>query len=209
MKYDVIIIGGGVSGLSCAITLGSGVEHDLEFFKDKHILVIDDGNSDLRKAKLNNAPGIKRNTLGEELLQNIKSQVLEYSCVKVIEDTVISLEKVDNVFKVNTKHNGNFESDVVVLATGFKAFDINGIELDVVENPLSPKPGRIMIKTNNSYCALDKNGNVVDNLYVAGVLAGFSSMYAAASGSGVQVGINILNKYADKPIVIHDVPDKA
>lgn len=208
MKYDVIIVGGGVSGLSCAITLGSAIEHEMEFFKDKSILVIDSGKSDLRKAMLNNVPGVKRGTLGDELLQNIKAQAMEYPCIKIIEDIVNSIEK-PNAFKVSTTHNGEFEADIVVLASGFQAFDIKGLELNVVENPLSPKPGRVMIKTNEHFEALDKNNNVVVNLYVAGLLAGFSSMYMAAAGSGVQVGINILNKYAGKPVVIHDVPTKS
>ncbi len=205
MRYDVVIIGGGVSGLSCAITLGSCVEHSMEFFKDKTILVIDAGKSDLRKAMLNNVPGVKRGTLGDELLQSIKAQAMEYPCIKVIEDIVHTIEK-PNTFRLSTAHNGDFEADVVALATGFQAFDIKGLDLNVVENTLSPKPGRVMIKTNERYEALDKNNNVVKNLYVAGVLAGFSSMYTTAAGSGVQVAINILNNYAGKSIVIHDVP---
>ncbi|MGC8588280.1 MAG: FAD-dependent oxidoreductase [Hydrogenobaculum sp.] len=205
MRYDIVIVGGGPAGLSCAITIGSAVEHDMEFAKGKKVLVIDNGNSDLKSAKLNNVPGVKRGTLGKELLEDIKNQAKEYSCVEILEDTVQKILK-NNGFVVQTASGNTFEADVVVLASGFKAFNIEGIELDVVENPLSPKPGRVMIKTSKSYEALDKNANVVENLYVAGLLAGFSSMFSCAAGSGVQVGINILNKYAGKPIVIHDVP---
>ncbi|MGC8650719.1 MAG: FAD-dependent oxidoreductase [Hydrogenobaculum sp.] len=205
MRYDIVIVGGGPAGLSCAITIGSAVEHDMEFAKGKKVLVIDNGNSDLKSAKLNNVPGVKRGTLGKELLEDIKNQAKEYACVEILEDTVQKILK-NNGFVVQTASGNTFEADLVVLASGFKAFNIEGIELDVVENPLSPKPGRVMIKTSKSYEALDKNANVVENLYVAGLLAGFSSMFSCAAGSGVQVGINILNKYAGKPIVIHDVP---
>lgn len=58
-----------------------------------------------------------------------------------------------------------------------------------------------MIKHDGDYKV--KNG-----LYVAGLLAGLSSMYTAAAGSGVQVAINILSEWAGKPVVIHDVPPK-
>lgn len=205
MRYDIVIVGGGPAGLSCAITIGSAVEHEMEFAKGKKVLVIDNGNSDLKSAKLNNVPGIKRGTLGKELLEDIKNQAKEYACVEILEDAVKKIFK-NNSFVVQTASGNSFEADVVVLASGFKAFDIEGIELDVVENHLSPKPGRVMIKTNKNYEALDKNGNAIENLYVAGILAGFSSMFACAAGAGVQVGINILNKYAGKPILIHDVP---
>ena len=205
MRYDILIVGGGPAGLSCAITVGSAVEHEMGFAKGKKVLVIDNGNSDLKSAKLNNVPGIKRGTIGKELLEQIKDQAKEYSCVEILEDTVQKVLK-NSGFVVQTASGNSFEADVVVLASGFKAFDIEGLDLDVVENPLSPKPGRVMIKTNQNYEALDKDGNAIENLYVAGLLAGFSSMFTCAAGSGVQVGINILNKYAGKPIVIHDVP---
>jgi len=208
MRYDVIIVGGGPAGLSCAITIGSAVEHEMEFAKGKKVLVIDNGNSDLKSAKLNNVPGIKRETLGKDLLQQIKDQAKEYSCVELVEDTVKTISK-NGVFLVKTGSGNSFEANVVVLASGFKAFDIEGLEIDVVENPLSPKPGRVMIRTNQNYEALNKDGSAVENLYVAGLLAGFSSMFACAAGCGVQVGINILNKYAQKPIVVHDIPDKS
>ncbi|GAB6077324.1 NAD(P)/FAD-dependent oxidoreductase [Hydrogenobaculum acidophilum] len=208
MRYDIVIVGGGPSGLSCAITIGSAVEHEMEFAKDKKVLVIDNGTSDLKSAKLNNVPGIKRGTLGKELLEQIKNQAIEYPCIEIIEDTVKRVSKNGN-FHIETSSGKDFEADVLVLATGFKAFDIEGIELNVVENPLSPKPNRVMIKTNEKYEAIDKGEKPVENLYVAGLLAGFSSMFACAAGSGVQVAINILNKYAGKPIVIHDVPDKS
>jgi len=172
------------------------------------VLVIDNGNSDLKSAKLNNVPGIKRGTIGKELLEQIKDQAKDYNCVKLVEDTVKTISK-NGVFLVKTASGNSFEANVVVLATGFKAFDIEGLEIDVVENPLSPKPGRVMIRTNQNYEALNKDGDAVENLYVAGLLAGFSSMFACAAGCGVQVGINILNKYAQKPIVVHDIPDKS
>ncbi len=202
--YDIVIVGGGVSGLSCAIILGSGLEHELEFIKGKSVLIIDDDSSDLKKAKLNNVPGIKRGTAGKELLNELKNQMKEYS-IKILQDSVISIKK-DGEFFINTKENKTIQAQVLVLATGFKAFNIEGLNLKVMENPLSPKPARVMIETTKNYEAIDNTGAVVENLYVAGLLAGFSSMYACASGSGVQVAINILNKYAGKPVVIHDIP---
>jgi Thioredoxin reductase len=134
MRYDILIVGGGPAGLSCAITIGSAVEHEMGFAKGKKVLVIDNGNSDLKSAKLNNVPGIKRGTIGKGLLEQIKDQAKEYSCVEILEDTVQKVLK-NNGFVVQTASGNSFEADVVVLASGFKAFDIEGLEIDVVENP--------------------------------------------------------------------------
>ncbi|MDQ7039001.1 MAG: NAD(P)/FAD-dependent oxidoreductase, partial [Aquificota bacterium] len=70
----------------------------------------------------------------------------------------------------------------------------------VVENPRSPKPGRVMVVHDGNY-------RVRDGLYVAGLLAGVSSMFTAAAGSGVQVAVDILSLWAGRPVVIHDVPE--
>jgi len=57
MIYDTIIIGGGASGMSAAITLGSA-QDKFDWAADKKILLIDSGKSDLKAASFWNAPGI-------------------------------------------------------------------------------------------------------------------------------------------------------
>jgi len=203
MRYDVIIIGGGPAGLGCALTFASSQGRGWQWAEGRKFLVIDDGKSDLHKAMLNNVPGVSIGTKGSELLEQIREQIKSLSeNVEFIEDTALKVEGDKGNFKVHTKSGNVYEADYVVLASGFHKFEIECEGAEVIDNPKSPKPGRVMIKHDGDY-------KVRDGLYVAGLLAGLSSMYAAAAGSGVQVAINILSEWAGKPIVIHDVlPDK-
>src|SRR4029079_11518863 len=67
--YDVLIIGGGVSGVSCALILGSALNKT--FVSDKKIgIIAHQKTSSLQEALINNAYGIIPGTLGSELLSN-------------------------------------------------------------------------------------------------------------------------------------------
>ncbi len=199
MNYDVAIVGGGASGLACALTLVSSKGRGWEWAEGRRYVLFDTSGSDLRKALLNNVPGVPRGTTGAELLKRIKSQIESFGGVDFVKDRVVSVQRVEEVFELRTAGGKEFTAGNVVLSTGFHGFDIEGLNLEIVENPKSPKPGRVMVKHNGDY-------KVDEGLWVAGLLAGASSMFTAAAGIGVQVAINILSEWAGKPVVIHDVP---
>jgi len=198
-KYDVIIIGGGAAGLSCALTLASSKDR-FPWAEGRRFLVIDNDSSDLLKAMLNNVPGVEQGTLGRELLDKIRKQIDSYGNVDIIKDRVVFARGSKGNFIVETENERRFEGDYLVLATGFHEFNIDGLEVEVVPNPKAPRPGKIMIN-------IDRDYKVRDGLYVAGLLAGVSSMFAAAAGSGVQVACNIMEEWARRPVVIHDLPE--
>ncbi len=199
MEYDVAIVGGGAAGLSCALTLVSAKGRGWTWADERRYLLIDAGGSDLRNALLNNVPGVAIGTPGSELLKRLRSQIESLGGVDLIKGRVVKILKGDSGFSIETKKGDSFKAKEIVLATGFHGFDIEGLELKVVDNPKSPKPGRIMIEHDGDYLA-------AEGIWVAGLLAGVSSMFAAAAGTGVQVAINILSKWAGSPVVVHDVP---
>ena len=195
--YDVIIVGGGASGLACALTLASSRGRGWNWAEGRTYLVFDTGESDLHKAYLKNVPGVQPIT-GTQLLEVIREQIKDWGGVEFSNEKVVEIKKDGEVYKVYTEEGKEYSAKYVVLAGGFKEFSIKGLELEVVENPKSPKPGRVMIK--------HRDFEAMPNLFVVGTLAGLSSHFTSCAGSGVEVAIEILSRMAGKRIVIHDVP---
>jgi len=201
MRYDVVIVGGGASGLSCALTLASARGRGWDWAESRRYLVLDTGRSDMNRALFNNVPGIPLGTTGKELLERIREQIKAYGGVDFLDDRVIKVSGAKGSFRTITEGGREFESEYVVLASGFHRFEIECEGVEVIDNPRSPKPGRVMLKHDGEY-------KVREGLYVAGLLAGGSSMFTVAAGIGVQVAIDILSEWAGKPVVIHDVPEE-
>ncbi|WP_448583533.1 FAD-dependent oxidoreductase [Thermocrinis sp.] len=196
--YDVIIVGGGASGLACALTLVSARGRGWSWAEDRKYLIFDTDKSDLNKAYLRNVPGVQP-LLGTELLRIIRAQIEHWGGMEFAQERVIEINREDKTYKVITESGAEYNTIYLVLASGFKEFNIKGLDLEVVENPKSPKPGRVMIK--------HKDYEVLPNLFVVGTLAGLSSHFTSCAGSGVEVAIEILSRMAGKRVVIHDVPE--
>ncbi len=197
--YNVIIVGGGPAGLTTALTLASA-KGKFSFVENKRYLVIYGDYSDLDKALLKNVPGIKEGTSGKELLKIIREQVNKYDEVDLINGKVIKAEGTKGNFKVYLEDGKVFEGENLVLATGFHNFNIEGLNVEVIEHHNSPRPNKIMLKHNNN--------KIRDGLFVAGLLAGEPTMFASASGSGAKVACDILSEWAGKTVVVHDVPSE-
>ena len=74
--FDVLIIGVGVSGISCALVLGSA--KNKPFATDKKIgIFMHQKSSNLQEALFNNAYGISAGTLGSDLLVQSTQQLQE------------------------------------------------------------------------------------------------------------------------------------
>ena len=76
MVFDVIIIGGGVAGMQCALVLGSGLKKP--FAKNKKVgILLHQRSSHLQNALFNNVLGLTSGTLGEDILIQGKKQLTE------------------------------------------------------------------------------------------------------------------------------------
>ena len=189
--YAVAVIGGGVSGLSCALTLADGAKR-FDFAGGKKFLVVDSGSSDALKAVLNNVPGVKRGTTGEEYLSFLRAQVEEFEDVNLVEGEVCEVVKEGERFKVILSDGREFEAELIVFATGFHSFPVKTELVEVIPHPKSPRPGKIALKPK------------AEGVFVCGNAAGEITMVATAAGSGVSVACDILSRWAGKVVVPHD-----
>ncbi|WP_026695914.1 NAD(P)/FAD-dependent oxidoreductase [Peribacillus kribbensis] len=109
MEYEVIIIGGGIAGLQAAIQLGRA---------QRSALVIDSnqGRSNLCRT-YHNILGWPDGVSGEQL-RKLGRQQAESVGIQFMEDTVISAEKGDHIFRVKTKQGSALEAKRILIATG-------------------------------------------------------------------------------------------
>lgn len=184
--FDVLIIGGGVSGMSCALVLGSA--HKKAFVQDKKIAIIThQKTSNLQEALFNNAYGIPAGKLGSELLtESVEHLRKSYPHITQIEgEKVMKVSGQYPNFTVETNKN-SYQVKEIVVAIGYSnTFDIDGLNQYVEPHKKAVlEKQRIQLKNNDH--------KVADGIYVAGTLAGWRSQLAIASGSGAAVATDIL-----------------
>jgi thioredoxin reductase len=197
--YDVLIIGGGVSGVSCALVLGSA--HKKEFAVDKKIgIIVHQKASSLQNALFNNAYGIEAGKLGADLLLESKQQLADlYPHVSQIEsEKVLKIEGTYPGFKVYTNKNEYITKNIVVAIGSSNTFMIEGLMEFVANHPKAiAEKQRIWLKNTDH--------KVIEGIYVAGTLAGLRSQLAIAAGSGAAVATDILTFWNNGiDVQIHD-----
>jgi len=197
--FDVLIIGGGAAGMSCALILGSAKTKT--FAHDKNIgIVMHQKSSALTSGKFYNALGLPSGITGKEILENGKNHISEnYSHINQIEkERVIKVVNENDSFIISTNKN-TYKSKLIVIAIGAsKNFKIEGLTQFIEPHKSLPEAKeRIQLKNSNHL--------VEDGIYVAGVLAGWRSQFSIASGSGAQVATDILTLWNNgEPAMVHD-----
>ena len=186
MSHDVLIVGGGAAGMSCALVLGSAVKRDYVTHK-KIGIITHQKSSHLKNALFNNVLGLAPGTTGASILDSGKKQLAQlYPHIDQIEkERVLRVEKSDSGYMVTTNKN-HYSSKIVVIAVGYtNLINIEGLEAYIQPHPRAvAEKNRIWLKNTNHVIA--------ENLYVAGTLAGWRSQFAIATGSGAHVATDIL-----------------
>lgn len=184
--FDVLIIGGGVSGMSCALVLGSA--KNKKFATEKTVgIFTHQKSSSLQEAIFNNAYGIPAETLGSDLLVQSTQQLSQlYPHVTQIPDEkVLKIEEQSHDFTITTNKN-TYKTKVIVVTIGASnTFSIEGL-MQFVEPHQKSLPEKQRIQLHNT------DHKVADGIYVAGTLAGWRSQLTIAAGSGTAVATDIL-----------------
>ena len=184
--FDVLIIGGGVSGMSCALVLGSA--KNKPFVTEKTIgIIAHQKNSNLQEAILNNVYGISPGKLGADLLlESIQHLSETYPHItQISNEKVLKIEGQSPEFTITTNKN-TYTSKIVVVGIGAaNTFAIEGLMHYVEPHQKAPtEKQRIQLKNTDQ--------KVAEGIYVTGTLAGSRSQVAIAAGSGAAVATDIL-----------------
>lgn len=199
MDFDVLIVGGGVAGMQCALVLGAAKNR--EYVTDKNIgIIAHQRSSHLKNALFNNVLGLPKGKLGSEILEEGKQQLSElYPHISQIENEKVQAVLDDEKgFKIITNKNEYYSKNVVIATNLAKPLDIAGLEQYVEQHQrANVAKDRIQLKNYNH---LIKKG-----LFVCGTLAGWASQYPIAAGSGASVAVDILTLWNEgTPTVVHD-----
>ena len=200
MVFDAMIIGGGASGMSCALILGSA--GNKEFAKGKKIALISHQRaSHLDSALFNNVLGFEPGTLGKDILKSGLQQIRNlYPQIEIIEkEKVITISENEDGSFTLISNKDTYTSKIVVVAVGYaQPFTIDGLEIYLGPHPRAKsEKNRVWLKNNDHL--------VTEGLYVAGTLAGWRSQYAMACGSGAHVATDILTLWNQgQHVKIHD-----
>ena len=197
--FDVLIIGGGVSGMSCALVLGSAQKKP--FMSTKKIgIFTHQKSSSLQEALFNNAYGIPPGTLGSELLKqsNLHLATVYPHITQIPDEKVLKIEGNYPEFKVLTNKNSYTTRNLVVGIGSANTFAIEGL-MHYVEPHKKALPEKQRIQLRNT------DHKVAEGIYVIGILAGWRSQLAIAAGSGAAVATDILTLWNDNiPTHAHD-----
>jgi thioredoxin reductase len=199
MMFDVLIIGGGVSGISCGLVLGSA--QNKTFATDKRIgIFTHQKSSNLQEGIFNNAYGIAPGTLGTDLLKESTLQLgQQYPHItQMTSEKVRRIEGSSNEFTIITNKNSYATKTIVVAINAAGTFGIEGLMQYVIPHKKSnPEKNKIQLE--------NKDHLVADGIYVAGTLAGWRSQLAIAAGSGASVATDILTLWNDGiHVQVHD-----
>lgn len=191
MIYDLLIIGGGVSGMQCALVVGSGLNKP--YASEKKVgIIMHQRASHLQNALFNNVLGLASETLGSNLLAEGKKLLsVNYKKVTQIElEKVRSIEQCDGFYCVKTNKN-EYKTKLAVIALNYATpLSIKGLD-NYIEPHQKANPAKNRIQLKN------KDHLVKEGLYVCGTLAGHRSQYAIAAGSGASVATDILTLWND------------
>lgn len=189
--FDVLIVGGGVSGISCAMVLGSA--KNKPFVSSKKIgIFTHQKTSSLQEALFNNAYGISPGKLGSDLLiESIDHLSSTYPhIVKIPEEKVLRIEGHYPEFTVITNKNSYKAMNLVIGIGSANTFAIEGL-MQFVEPHKKALPEKQRIQLKNI------DHKVADGIYVIGTLAGWRSQLAIAAGSGAAVATDLLTLWND------------
>ena len=171
--HDVIVVGGGVSGLTAGLfTARAGLE----------TLIVSTGDPILRRnAHLENYPGFPAGVNSRLFLDMVRDQAERAGCSFLD-------GRVTRITDEGTRFEVSLESDRVLAAT--RVIAASWADSSYLES----LPVELDRRGSKQYVGVDENGRTaVDGLYAAGRIAGRYHQTVVAAGHGAQVGLTLIH----------------
>lgn len=183
---DVIVIGGGISGLQAAVITAKAGEDTT---------VIDAGQSlVLNTSNIQNLVGHDSVT-GRQLLENGREK-LESFGGELVEEKVESLTREDENFRVETGED-EYRADYVVVASAGELDYLEGLDVSFREGKEGPYWMERHLET-------DEDNRAAERLYAAGLSHLWEYQTSVAIGDGAKAAVDLLTEKRGEPFQDHD-----
>jgi len=181
MKCDVLIVGGGIAGMSAGIFTARA---------SCTTIIVNHGTSILRRnAHLENFPGFPMGIDPRLLLTMIRSQARWNGC-QFRRGKVRSVESTEGGFKTEVRGKP-IRSNRLIAASWKDADYLKRLPVDIEEDG------------SKSYVSKDRNGRTdVDGLYTAGRISGEYHQAIVSAGDGARTGLSVV--YDERPDFYRD-----
>lgn len=183
----ITVIGGGIAGLQAAVFTAKAGEDTL---------VLDNSQSLVENtSNIQNLIG-HDSVAGHELLNSGEEKLEEFGAEKK-EETVESLEKIDEGLKVVTDED-EYETEYVIIAS---AGILDYIEIDAIEYEDGAEGANMMDK----HVVTDESNKAGEKVYVAGLANSWEYQTSICIGDGAKAAVNMLSDLRESAYVDHDM----
>jgi thioredoxin reductase len=181
-KTNVVIAGGGMAGISCALFLGRA---------NVPVTVFDGGRSSLRRvSRVGNYVGFPEGIGGAELLDRCRRQA-EGCGAHFVDADLTAIERRGERFVVRAG-NREMESTFVVLASN-------------KSTELARALGLTLGGFGDRFLSVDAQGQTaIPGLYAVGRITGIASQAVISAGDGAKTAIALIEKIRGQYYVDHD-----
>jgi len=180
--FDVIVAGGGMAGLSCALFLARA---------QVRVAIFDRAQSSLRRvARVNNYLGFPEGIGGAELLDLGKRQAQRFGAT-IVEEDITDVSRQNGGFAVLVGDR-EYESTYLVLASNKRT-------------DLALKLGLALGGFGNKFVEVDGDGQTpVAGCYAVGRITGHPSQAVISAGDGAKTAIGLIQKIRGEYYIDHD-----